>query len=78
MSQWDEYTQTNLNELEVRLSEGHIPLTYDAPTLFKLIRGWQRVALREAAHTMPIDTLFGADGASVWLHDYADRFGDKP
>lgn len=35
-------------------------------------------ALRHAAHTMPIETLHGADGASVWLHDYAERFGEQP
>lgn len=73
---WDNKTQADLDDLEARLSGGDISLTYDVPTLFALVRGWQAVALREAARDTKARGDIGKEGGvEAWdyLHARADR-----
>lgn len=50
---------------------------YSAEFVESVVRNAVIEALLEAADVMPIETLLGADKASVWLRDYADRWGKQ-
>lgn len=58
-----------------------IRLCRESPTIARevddLINQGIRKSLHHAANTMPIDTLLGADKASVWLRDYAEKWGSR-